>query len=541
MTSRLFAVTIATASLAVIARSSIAQAAADRGAFIIIQRGDTVAIERFARTPDSVNVDLTVKMQARFVYVAKTAPDFTIPRIALQVYLLNAPADAPPAQSAILTMKGDSVIAEITAGGQSQTQRIKTTTGAVMIPPSSIAAFEQLTMKARAFERASAGKAIETSHPYTIPVFATAGGATLNATVVGVGVDSMVVNVAGQEYRLKVDPLGRILGGVAAAVGVTISRVDQATAAGLALGKPDYSAPADAPYTAETVTIPNGRDVMLGGTLTLPKNAKSPVPAVVTITGSGQQDRDEYIPVGGGYRPFRQIADTLGRRGIAVLRLDDRGVGSSTGNPSTSTSLDFASDISAALNYLRTRSDIDPARIALIGHSEGGLIAPLVAAKDPKVKAIVLMAGPAYNGRDIIRYQQRYAVEHDTTLTQAKRDSLLRVGAAQLDTLGAKNPWIKFFLAYQPDTTAKRVRAPVLILQGATDRQVTAEQAEKLAAAFRAGGNRDVTVRVFPDHNHLFITDPSGNPRDYSRLTTNKVDPVVLGVIADWLALKLTP
>jgi len=541
MTSRLFAVTIATASLAVIARSSIAQAAADRGAFIIIQRGDTVAIERFARTPDSVNVDLTVKMQARFVYVAKTAPDFTIPRIALQVYLLNAPADAPPAQSAILTMKGDSVIAEITAGGQSQTQRIKTTTGAVMIPPSSIAAFEQLTMKARAFERASAGKAIETSHPFTIPVFATAGGATLNATVVGVGADSMVVNVAGQEYRLKVDPLGRILGGVAAAVGVTISRVDQATAAGLALGKPDYSAPADAPYTAETVTIPNGRDVMLGGTLTLPKNAKSPVPAVVTITGSGQQDRDEYIPVGGGYRPFRQIADTLGRRGIAVLRLDDRGVGSSTGNPSTSTSLDFASDISAALNYLRTRSDIDPARIALIGHSEGGLIAPLVAAKDPKVKAIVLMAGPAYNGRDIIRYQQRYAVEHDTTLTQAKRDSLLRVGAAQLDTLGAKNPWIKFFLAYQPDTTAKRVKAPVLILQGATDRQVTAEQAEKLAAAFRAGGNRDVTVRVFPDHNHLFIADPSGNPQDYSRLTTNKVDPVVLGVIADWLALKLTP
>ena len=206
MTSRLFAVTIATASLAVIARSSIAQAAADRGAFIIIQRGDTVAIERFARTPDSVNVDLTVKMQARFVYVAKTARDFTIPQIALQVYLLNAPADAPPAQSAILTMKGDSVIAEITAGGQSQTQRIKTITGAVMIPPSSIAAFEQLTMKARAFERASAGKAIETSHPYTIPVFATAGGATLNATVVGVGADSMVVNVAGQDTGSKSIP-----------------------------------------------------------------------------------------------------------------------------------------------------------------------------------------------------------------------------------------------------------------------------------------------------------------------------------------------
>lgn len=525
----------------VIATSSIAQTAGDRGAFIIAQRGDTVAIERFARTPDSINVDLTVKMQARFVYVAKTAKDFTIPQIALQVYLLNAAADAPPAQSAVLTMKGDSVIAEISAAGQSQTQRIKTTAGAVMVPPSSIAAFEQLTMKARAFERASAGKAIETSHPFTVPVFATAGGATLNATLTSLGADSMVVDVAGQEYRLKVDPVGRILGGIAQAVGVTISRIDQTAAAGVALGKADYSAPADAPYTAENVTIPNGPDVVLGGTLTLPKNAKAPVAAVVTITGSGQQDRDEYLPLAGGYRPFRQIADTLGRRGIAVLRLDDRGIGSSTGNPSMSTSLDFASDISAAVNYLRTRRDIDPARIALIGHSEGGLIAPLVAAKDPKVKAIVLMAGPAYNGRQIITYQQKYAVEHDTTLTPAKRDSLLRVGAAQIDSLGVKNPWIKFFLAYAPDTTAKRVKAPVLILQGATDRQVTADQAEKLAAAFRAGGNHDVTVRVFPDHNHLFITDPSGNPQYYWRLTTNKVDPAVLGVIADWLSARLTP
>jgi dienelactone hydrolase len=522
------------------AGSSSAQAAADRGAFVLVQRGDTLAIERFARTPDSIAVDLTVKMQARFVYIAKTAKDFTIPQLAIQVYLPNAAPDAPAAQTAMLTMKGDSVIAEIKGANQALTQRIKTVPGAVMQPPSSITAFEQLTMKLRASQRSSAVDAFEAKQALTIPIFSTAGGATVNATLTPLGGDSVVVMLATQEYRLQVDSVGHILGGVMPAVGLTISRLDQNAAAKLAFGKPDYSAPADAPYTAEEVTVQSAPGVTLGGTLTLPKNAKAPVPAVVTITGSGQQDRDEYLPVAGGYRPFRQIADTLGRRGIAVLRLDDRGVGSSTGNPATSTSVDFAADIRAAIAYLRSRRDIDPARIGLIGHSEGGLIAPLVAASDPRLKGIVLMAGPAYNGRQIISYQQKYALEHDTTLTASKRDSLARFAATQIDSIGAKNPWMRFFLAYAPDTTARKVKVPVLILQGSTDRQVTADQAEKLAAAFRSGGNRDVTVRVFPDHNHLFIADPSGNPQDYARLPTNKVDPVVLGAIADWLSAKLT-
>ena len=494
----------------------------------MVQRADTVAIERFTRATDSIAVDLTIKNQGRFVNVGRIAPDLTFSSLNIQYYSPNAAPGAAPAQSALLTVKGDSVIAEIGSGTQKQVQRIKTTAGAVMLPPSSFAAFEQLTRKQR-----QSGKAI------TIPVFATSGGMTVNATVTPVGSDSAVVTAAGQEYRLHVDAVGRILGGAAPAVGLSIVRIDEAAASRLSLGKPDYSAPAGAPYVAEEVTISGPDGITLGGTLTRPRDAKSRVPAVVTITGSGQQDRDEYIPIAGGYRPFRQIADTLSRRGIAVLRLDDRGIGASGGNPATSTSIDFANDIRGALVYLRSRADIDPSRIALIGHSEGGLIAPLVAASDPRLKGIVLMAGPAYTGRQIITYQQRYALEHDTTQTPAKRDSLLRVAQAQLDSLSTKNPWIKFFLAYSPDTTAKKVRVPVLILQGATDRQVTADQAEKLAAAFRAGGNRDVTVRVFPDHNHLFISDPSGNPQDYGRLATNKVDPIVLGVIADWLSARL--
>ena len=507
--------------------SSAAQTSAQRGAFVMVQRGDTVAIERFVRTPDSVAVDLVIKMQGRFVYVAKTAKDFTIEQLVLQYYTPNSAADARPAQTAVLTLKGDSVIAEIGSGPQKQVQRLKTTAGAVMLPASSFVAFEQLTMKQRA-----------TGGSISVPVFATTGGATATVSLSPIGTDSLLATVANQEYRFKVDQAGHILGGVAPGSGLSISRVDAATAARLALGKPDYAAPAGAPYTAEDVSLAGPSGTRLGGTLTLP-NSKSPVPAVVTITGSGQQDRDEYIPIAGGYRPFRQIADTLGRRGIAVLRLDDRGVGASNGNPSTSTSSDFADDIRAAVAYLRTRREIDPSRIALVGHSEGGLIAPMVAANDKRLKGIVLLAGPAEKGRDIISYQQRYAIEHDTALAVAKRDSVYRVAQTQLDSVGTKNPWVHFFLSYAPDTMARKVKVPVLILQGANDRQVPAEQAAKLAAAFRAGGNKDVTVHVFPGLNHLFIVDPTGNPAEYGRLPTNKIGAEVLGVVADWLADKL--
>jgi dipeptidyl aminopeptidase/acylaminoacyl peptidase len=405
-------------------------------------------------------------------------------------------------------------------------QRIKTTAGAVMVVPSSLIPLEQSTMKQRA-----AGGAI------SVPIFTTSGGATATVSLTPAG-DSIVATVGNQEYRLKVDQAGHILGGAAPSIGLSISRVDAATAARLALGKPDYSAPAGAPYTAVEISLPGPAGTKLGGTLTLP-SSKSPVPAVVTITGSGQQDRDEYIPVAGGYRPFRQIADTLTRRGIAVLRLDDRGIGASNGNPYTSSSSDFADDIRAAVAYLRTRRDIDPSRIALLGHSEGAMIAPMVAVNDKRLKGLVLLAGPADNGREIIRYQQRYAVDQDTSLSAAKRDSVYGAAQTHLDSMAAKNSWMHFFLSYAPEPTARKVRVPVLILQGANDRQVPAQQAEKLAAAFRAGGNQDVTVHVFPGRNHLFIVDPVGNPQEYGRLAMNKIDAEVLGVVADWLADKL--
>jgi alpha-beta hydrolase superfamily lysophospholipase len=258
----------------------------------------------------------------------------------------------------------------------------------------------------------------------------------------------------------------------------------------------------------------------------------------VTITGSGAQDRDEYISIAGGLRIFRQVADTLSRRGIAVLRLDDRGVGGSGGD-TYGTSADFADDIRAAVAYLRTRSEIDPARIALVGHSEGGLIAPLVARTDAKLAAIVLMAGPAYTGRAIIDYQIRNGVAGDTSIAPAARDSAVRATKAQFDSTSGKLAWMRFFLDYDPIPTAKAVKQPVLILQGATDQQVRAEEAPLLEKAFRDGGNRNVSMRVFADRNHLFLRDANGHPSGYARLTQNKVDGEVLGALADWLATTL--
>jgi dienelactone hydrolase len=303
----------------------------------------------------------------------------------------------------------------------------------------------------------------------------------------------------------------------------------------------DYSAPLGAPYTAEDVTVPTPMGHTLAGTLTLPRGASASnrVAAVVTITGSGAQDRDENLGMLPGYRPFRQYADSLGRRGIAVLRMDDRGTGSSTGNHATATSADFAEDIRAGLAYLRSRPEIDPDRLALVGHSEGGLIGPLVAVKEPALRAIVIMAGPSWGGRRILQFQLTNLSTADTALRGTRRDSALALIPGRIDSLKASNPWMGYFIDHDVLAVARQIKAPVLILNGGTDQQVTPEQAEELAAAIRSGGNRDITVHVFKDVNHLFIYDQVGFPLGYARLTRSAVEPVVVGTLVDWLAKRL--
>ena len=304
---------------------------------------------------------------------------------------------------------------------------------------------------------------------------------------------------------------------------------------------PDYSAPPGAPYTAIEVRVPTPMGHTLAGTLTLPAGASAShkVGAVVTITGSGPEERDEYIGIV-GYRPFRQLADSLGRRGIAVLRMDDRGVGASTGTFKGATTADFAEDIRAGLAFLRTRPEIDASRLGLIGHSEGALIAPLVAAKEPTLRAMVLLAGIARPGLGTLQYQLKNNIMHDTSLTPAKRDAAIAHIPVLIDSLSAADPWMKYFLAYNPAATDSTVKTPVLILTGANDQQASPEQLPEMAAAFKAAGNADVTARLLPNLNHLSAYDTNGFPGGYVKLPTPvHMQADAVGLVVDWLAQRV--
>jgi len=308
---------------------------------------------------------------------------------------------------------------------------------------------------------------------------------------------------------------------------------------------PDYSAPAGAPYTAEEVRVPviatTGDTFSLGCTLTIPRGGRASYPALITITGSGLQDRDESLwPLVPGYRPFRQVAERVARQGIATLRCDDRGFGASHGDASRATSLNFAEDVCSELAWLQTHPGIDRARIALIGHSEGGIIAPIVAAMHPSLSGIVLMAGTAKNGVAVLEDQVRWPIESTPGLSPERRAELRAEAIRRIENDTTSNPWLLFFRTYDPLTTARRVHVPVLILQGALDRQVSAGQADTLGAAIRANGNRDVTVRVFPGLNHLFLHSPTdGSPTEYPSLTDTNVDRGVLDALAQWLTVRL--
>ncbi len=305
--------------------------------------------------------------------------------------------------------------------------------------------------------------------------------------------------------------------------------------------KPDYSAPADAPYTAEEVIVKTPMGHTLTGTLTLPKTASGakPVAAIITISGSGPQDRDSYLGMG-EYRPFRQIADSLARRGIASLRMDDRGTGASGGTFKGSTSADFGEDIRAGLAYLRTRPEVDAKRLGVLGHSEGAVITPMVAEKEPTLKAIVLLAGVADPARSALHFQIKNMYDHDAKLTPEKRAEMIAAIPQRIDGMMAADPWMKFFLTYDPGATMRRVKTPVLILTGANDKQAVPEQVAVQEKAFKEGGNKDVTARVVPGLNHLFVEDADGFPGNYSKLPSPMVMRAdVVATVTDWLAVKL--
>jgi len=336
---------------------------------------------------------------------------------------------------------------------------------------------------------------------------------------------------------------------------LVLKRVDKPTR----LSRPQEPKP-PFPYRSEHVTITNapGR-ATLAGTLTIP-DGTGPFPAVVLISGSGQQNRDEEIF---GHKPFLVLADHLSRRGIAVLRYDDRGVGQSKGDVASATSEDFAADAWAVWQALRARPEIDAKRVGLIGHSEGGLIAPMLAAAHHEIAFIVLVGGPGVTGEQILLKQaeliatamgappaavaanaaiqrQVFAIlkEETSQARIAERIGAIPVGSkeasAALVTQSA-SAWMRFFVLYDPAPALSKVRCPVLAIGAERDLQVAPDQnLPAIEAALKAGGNADVTTTLLPGLNHLLQPAKTGLPAEYAQIETT-VAPAALDTITTWI------
>lgn len=345
------------------------------------------------------------------------------------------------------------------------------------------------------------------------------------------------------EMFARVDEGWRLLRAAVPSEGWVIERVRSLPLSAFALA-PAYGAPEGAPYRTEEIRIAVHGNTTLVGTLTLPIGVHRSVPAVVLLHGSTPSDRNN------SRRPlpglFWQLADTLARRGIAVLRYDQRGVGASTGFSDSATVHVRADDARAALAYLMTRPDIDSARLGLIGLSEGAMAAPLAAGLHDSaragvsVRAVVLISSPARKGRELSAYQTRVSVERFAGLTGRARDSALLIGRAEDDSLlRSGRGHDAALLAYDPLPAVRKLATPALILHGATDIVVPAEDAVRLGAELEESGNRDVTVHVLPNLNHVLLTDRSGDWRRYIAVPSLIVPSLARGLIADWLVERL--
>ncbi|MBI3408689.1 MAG: alpha/beta fold hydrolase [Planctomycetes bacterium] len=333
------------------------------------------------------------------------------------------------------------------------------------------------------------------------------------------------------------------------------------------------------PYREEEVSYENkSANLTLAGTLTLPKEG-GPFPVVLLITGSGPQDRDETIL---GHKPFLILADYLTRKGIAVLRVDDRGVGKSTGKFSPATTEDFAGDVMAGVEFLKSHKEIDPRKIGLMGHSEGGIIAPMVAVKSKDVAFIVLLAGTGLPGADITAMQTKFLLKgaglSEKMLTwsrdlqkriievmhekidDAEVASRVKVMVAEeLEKLDEKDRklaekskgqlqgqlskdalrWSRFFLVYDPRPALRKVTVPVLAVNGEKDFQVPPkENLSEIEKALKEGGNKDFTIKEFPNLNHLFQTCKTGNITEYGAIQET-IAPVVLEFVAEWIGKRV--
>lgn len=393
------------------------------------------------------------------------------------------------------------------------------------------------------------------------------------------------IKAAGAVWEMKVSDDGQTATGVLKQGGefkTTLRRLAPGESASKTLKRPQEPVP-PLPYVAEDVTFESKPGVVtLSGTLTKPKG-DGPFACVVLVSGSGPQDRDENLL---GHKPFLVLADHLTRQGIAVLRYDDRGVAKSTGDFSSATSDDFADDAESAVEFLRTRRDVDPNKIGIVGHSEGGLIAPIVAARSKHVAFIVLLAGTGMSGAELLPIQGKLisiaaGVDAATAESQAAESAkILRMVVAgstrdevrsaihaaatrQLkaapdtkslgdDEIDAKaneiatsqvrelfGPWFKRFLVMDPRENLKKVTCPVLAICGELDLQVPPkDNLPLIEKALKEAGNTDITIQELPGLNHLFQTTKTGSPSEYSQIEETFA-PAALETVSRWIRSRV--
>ncbi|OON71141.1 hypothetical protein B0919_00540 [Hymenobacter sp. CRA2] len=390
----------------------------------------------------------------------------------------------------------------------------------------------------------------------------------LPLAAVTVRVDSVVLRLSqpAAQFAGRLSADGKQLSGAWQQAGRSVPLTLTHQAAGTA--SPAVRRPQDPqppfPYRAEDVSFANAAaGIKLGGTVTVPAG-KGPFPAVVLLTGSGAQDRDETIF---GHRPFRLLADYLTRRGFVVLRYDDRGVGHSGGTAATFTITDGVTDAQAAMAYLRSRSDVKGSQIGLLGHSEGAMIGLTAAASATSPAFLISLAGPAVRGLESILRQAEdlgraagipaeqlaanKAVNQQVYMTvlstpdnaQAQTHVVALLQQAGLSAAQAQQqaalmvgPGYRQLLSFDPQPLLTKVKCPVLALNGSKDLQVAASvNIPAWEKGVRAGGNQDVTAQELPGLNHLFQTANTGLSQEYGQIEETFA-PSALAVIGDWLA-----
>ncbi|WP_348800383.1 alpha/beta hydrolase family protein [Flavobacterium adhaerens] len=325
------------------------------------------------------------------------------------------------------------------------------------------------------------------------------------------------------------------------------------------------------PYYTEEVTFENKIDkIVLSGTLSLPKK-EGKFPAVILISGSGPQDRNEELF---GHKPFLVLADYLTQKGIAVLRFDDRGTAKSTGEFKTATTFDFATDVQAGIAYLQSRREIDKTKIGLVGHSEGGIIAPLVAENSKEIDFVVLLAGSGLRGDQLLLLQKEMLerqmgvseneIQKSKEIFKGAYDVIVNSDASQ-DVIKSKistylnqklentlsgdqikvlagsvtTPWMIGFVKLDPAVALEKVKCPVLALNGEKDLQVPPnENLEAIKNALAKGGNKYITIKKLSTLNHLFQECETGSPNEYATIEQT-FSPIALEEISSWILKQI--